>query len=116
MNPYQAARAVYDREPCARTFEEDLELHLLNGYVFSDSTAFLMARPVKHYAGYELICDPSVIHDNPDCWHLWLFAGNLMDAFRLAPYPLPLVSFERKNKLRYYQWYDIYRKCLRFSK
>jgi hypothetical protein len=46
MTPIEQAAAVYEREHCPRTLREDLELHLLNGYVFSTPTCFLMGRPV----------------------------------------------------------------------
>lgn len=46
MTPVEQAAAVYLSEPCARTFREDLELHLLNGVVYSTPTAFIMARYV----------------------------------------------------------------------
>src|SRR5689334_6772592 len=46
MTPFLQAAAVYEREPCARTFEEDLYLHLMHGTVISTPEVFAMVRPV----------------------------------------------------------------------
>lgn len=100
MTPVEKAAAVYEREPCARTFKEDLEAHLLHGYVFSTPEFFLMGRPVIRGAIYSLIVNPWHVFDDPDCWHVYLFAGDLSKVYAAIPYPLPFISFERKNKLR----------------
>ena len=60
-NPYAEARAVYDREPCRRTFNEDLELHLMNGLVFSTPEFFLMGRAVPRGACHADIINPAVV-------------------------------------------------------
>lgn len=111
MKPVELAAAVYQREECARSFREDLEAHLLNGYVLNDPTAFIMGRPVLKDAPVEQVCDPWYVFEEYDCWHLYLFAGSLVRPFQFAPHRLPWVSFERKNKLRYHKWDDIWRKC-----
>lgn len=104
MTPYQQARAVYDREPCARSFEEDLVAHLLNGYVISTPEVFLMFRDVLRDADPEVITDPFMtfpVSDFSDCWHVYLAAGDMTQFHRFFPYPLEWVSFERKNRLRF---------------
>lgn len=105
MTPVELAKQVYDREDCARDFVEDLELHLLNGYVFSTPLYFIMGRPVSVAASHEEIVDPSVVFEDPDCWHVYLAAGhNPFRAFlRLMPWYLPCVSWERENKLRFHR-------------
>jgi hypothetical protein len=117
MKPVERAAAVYGREDCARTFREDLEAHLLHGLVVSSSDLFLMARPVDHTAGYEAIANPwhNTWYNTPSAWHLYLFSGSLMSAFKCAPYPLEYVSFERTNDLRIYKYDVIHRKCAQFS-
>lgn len=112
MRPVQRAAAVYEQETCPRSFREDLEAHLLYGIVVSNDQLFLMARPVRQDATYERICNPWVSFQNPDCWHLYLYSGHLKEAFDSAPYPLPFVSFERKNKLRIYSWVRIHTQCM----
>lgn len=95
---------VYDRGDCARTFREDLEAHLLNGFVFSRPDYFAMGRPVISTAAHAEIINPW--HRFPssdcDCWHVYLFAGNIVRAFSILPWPLPLFSWERGNELRFY--------------
>lgn len=102
MTPYQRAARVYELESCARTFAEDLEWHLVNGFVFSRPDFFVMGRPVVSTAP-----DRSLIvglHRFPsavcDCWHVYLMAGNMARAWDMLPWELPLVSFERGNVLR----------------
>jgi hypothetical protein len=113
MTPYLEARAVYTREPCARTFDEDLAAHLLNGFVHSDPYCFLMARKVDSKGDHYDIINPLITFENPDCWHVWLYAGDMTRAFSFADTPLPFVSFERKNKIRFYPWDIISKKVLK---
>ena len=110
-SPVELAAAVYEQEECVRSFREDLEAHLLHGYVYSTPEAFVMGRPVKKDAPREDIVNPWITFTDPDCWHLYLFAGPFHAAFAAPPYQLPWVSFERKNHLRFYKWDDIERKC-----
>lgn len=103
MTPVEQAAAVYERETCARTFREDLEAHLLHGFVFSRPDFFVMGRPVIRTADPALIVNPW--HHFPssecDCWHVFLFAGNMLPAWRIMPWDLPWFSWERKNELRF---------------
>ena len=101
MMAVEVAAKVYETEPCPRTFREDLEHHLLNGYVFNTPTLFVMGRPVKSNAPAELIVNPSISFpkSEADCWHVYLAAGNLREGLKYVPFRLPLISFERRNKL-----------------
>ena len=110
MSPYLEARAVYDREPCARTFDEDLAAHLLNGVVHSTPEYFLMARKVDSKASHANIVNPWITFDGTDCWHVYLYAGDITKFFSFADVQLPLVSFERKNKIRFYASERIFQK------
>jgi hypothetical protein len=103
VTPYEQARTVYRSEHSVRSFEEDLHWHLLNGYVISRPDFFIMGRHVDSKAAPGLILNPSwLFHPKDcDCWHVWLFAGDIAPAFGMMPFPLPLVSFERKNDLRF---------------
>jgi hypothetical protein len=116
IRPVERAAAVYEKEPCARSFKEDLEAHLLNGLVVSTPELFLMARPVCHAATREEIINPWFNSFRYfDCWHLYLYSGDMMSAFKQAGYKLPLVSFERRNGLRVYTWDAIYSACAKRS-
>lgn len=119
MTPVEQAKSVYEKEPCVRSFKEDLTLHLINGYVFSTPEYFIMGRAVCASSPYELILDPD--HAFPrevqDCWHIYLAAGVNAYAqfFRIEPYELPLYCWEKRNRLRFYKRGDILRKFQRFS-
>jgi hypothetical protein len=104
LSPYERARAVYASEPCVRTFEMDLLLHLRNGWVHSDPDLFFMARPVSRSAAVADIVDPAVVFEREecDCWHVYLLAGEISLVWRFAPYLLPWCSFERLNAIRFY--------------
>ena len=92
-------RRVYETEPCPRTFERDLWLHLCGGCVFSTPDLFVMGRGVARSAPVAEIVDPSVIFDRErqDCWWVYAAAGDLARMPQLLPYPLPWIGWERKN-------------------
>ncbi len=102
MTPFDQARAVYRKERCRRTFEEDLHAHLVGGFVFSTPDFFVMGRPVVSVAPPIAITDPRVSFARSDCWHVFLLAGDIRKAWGIVPYDLPMMSFERKNELRFY--------------
>lgn len=110
MSAIDLARHVYESEPCARSFEEDLDWHLENGFVFSRPDFFVMGRPVLSSASRELIVGqcrfPSVLCD---CWHVYLMAGNIAPAWAMLPWELPWMSFERGNVLRFHKLASIRR-------
>lgn len=103
MTPYEQAARVYQTEPCARTFTEDVEAHLMNGFVFSTPAYFLMFRPVVRSAPEALILDPTHRFSRILCdtWMVWLFAGDMAAAWERQPFPLPWVAYQRKNELRF---------------
>lgn len=102
--PFLAAAAVYDREPCARTFEADLFLHLLHGIVVSTPEVFAMVRPVCREWPLAWLRDPERIDPDGDCWWIWLAAG---DVRRLFQWPVPAkkwVAFERSNTPKFREY------------
>ena len=103
MTPVEKAAAVYQREWCASTFRSDLEAHLLNGYVHSTPEAFVMARPVNSKADEGLILNPWHRFERGECdaWLIWLAAGDLASLLGLFPFPLPLIGWQKRNKLRF---------------
>lgn len=104
MTPYEEAAKVYAKEACLRSLFEDVHLHLLNGYVISRPDFFIMGRHVNSKADPAKITEPTwLFHpDECDCWHIALMTGDVARCFAALPWPLPLVSFERKNDLRFY--------------
>jgi hypothetical protein len=117
VTPAEQAAAVYDREPCARTFREDLEAHLLNGYVFSTPSAFAMGRPVRSSADPAQIVNPwhSFNREECDAWQVYLAAGDISSVIHLEPFPLTFYFWERNNVLRIFLSKTVKRLCLRFS-
>lgn len=117
MTPVERAAAVYAREPCARTFREDLEAHLLHGYVWSSPTAFVMARPVNRLAPRELIVNPWHVfaEEEVDCWLVYLAAGCRTEIWGACPKWLPFVMWERNNVLRTYYAQRVKRLCTHSS-
>lgn len=104
MTTIAKALEVYAREQCGSTFEDDLSAHFKHGMVFSRPDFFVMLRPVCSCAPVAQIIDPwHVFHTDYDCWHMYLFAGNMARAWDFLPFPLPLVSFEKRNSLRFYR-------------
>ncbi len=114
-SPIEEAAAIYEREPCKRTFQEDLASHLLGGYVFSSPDLFLMGRPIDSDAPYEQITDPCYKFDRCNSWLVYLAVCRrtsfLDKLFRYEPYPLPFIGFERRNKLRFYRREQLLAKC-----
>jgi hypothetical protein len=102
MTPVELAARVYEREECTTTFRNDLEAHLLNGYVFSTPEGFVMARPVSILANEALILDPWHKFETPDAWLIWLGAGNLSPFLDMFPFPLPFLGWQKRNRLRFY--------------
>lgn len=102
LAPVQLAAAVYQREPCARTFKEDLEAHLLHGWVVSTPTAFAMGRIVDCKAELADLVNPWVTFELGDTWLIYLTAGNLREALGLLPFDLPYIAWEKRNVLRIY--------------
>lgn len=109
--PYERAKGVWLREACVRTFDEDLHLHMMNGFVFSTPDFFVMGRGVDSKADPKLIVDSAVVwgRELQDCWHVYLMAGDMTKAWGVLPYPLPMFSLERKNELRFHRFEDIAR-------
>lgn len=117
MTPFEKACQVYLREPCARTFGEDLHAHLLRGTVISTPAFFAMYRPVDSRADPEDIVNPW--HNSwgrePDCWHCYLLSGCVASFLLSEVSEMPYCSFERGNRLRIHPWSYVRRLALRSS-
>ena len=96
---FQRVLANYQSKETGRTFDEDLCWHFHHGVVISRPDIFTMARPV--IAHHPLVGD--VGHHFPweqaDCWHIHVYAGNILKGMELFPFPLPLISWESKRGL-----------------
>jgi hypothetical protein len=106
MSPAEQARAVYDQEACARSFVQDVELHLLFGFLFSTPDYFVMGRGVSSDASDSLVVNPAFIfpRESQNAWQIYLCAGSGLAGFlQFMPYYLPLLCWERNNVLRWYE-------------
>src|SRR4029077_19298097 len=113
MKPIEKVRALYWRFPQPRSFEEDIALHRVTGYVIDTDDVFLMGRPVRHDVPVEAILCPHVsfAREQCDAWFIWACAGNVKAMPDFAPYPLPLVGWARRNdRIRWYWWEDAFRR------
>ena len=63
-----------------------------------------MGRPVDSAGRHEDIVNPAFEfpREKCDCWHVYLMAGDTTRVWDIMPYPLPKISFERRNELRFY--------------
>jgi hypothetical protein len=83
------------------------------GQVHITPELFVLARPVRREWPDERICDPQEVATEPDCWHVWLLAGDIAAALRLLPYPLPFMSWHRGDRFRVYRIEDVLRRFAR---
>ena len=106
MTPVELAASVYAHEPCARTFREDLEAHLLNGWVFSTPEFFVMGRLVHKDAHPLEIVNPWHMFPADQCnaWLVYLAAGDLSKMWPVMPAVKKWVGWERGNVLRWWRF------------
>ena len=113
VSAYDRARQVYAKELCARTLDHDILLHVMHGYAICRPDLLLLGRPVNREAGREAIVDPSVEHESPDCWHIYLAVGDIREFFKFEPFSLGYYSWERNNELYVFKSEQVRRICLR---
>lgn len=110
MSPAEQAAKIYQTEPCARTFFEDLEAHLWNGgYVFSTPEFFIMGRAVPSMAPVRMLVDPWNAFDEADCdtWFIYLAAGNMQRFFQCHDFvgvKKEWLAWERNNAIRWHKF------------
>jgi hypothetical protein len=104
MTPVERAAEAHRDDNSPRSFREDLEAHLLHGYVFSTPEYFVMGRPVKSMGNPIDLVNPWVNWPREDCdaWLVYLASGDMHQALSCVPYPLPWVMYERGNVLKMY--------------
>lgn len=104
MTPVESAAAVYDDGLSPRSFREDLEAHLLHGYVSSTPEGFAMARPVPRMSDEADILNPWKNWPVAECdaWLIYLAAGDLRELWARLPFPRAWIGLERRGRLRWY--------------
>lgn len=98
MTPIETAKGIL-----GESFRNDLEAHLLTGFVFSTPYAFLMGKPVPIGAR---IVDPweTWARDRCDAWFCWCFCGDLREIISMIPHPLPFAGWFRQRR----GWRDVH--------
>jgi hypothetical protein len=99
MTARERVQDLYHIYPQPRTFEQDVAIHRLTGVVIEGEDFFLMARGVKHDAGFCALSNPEVSFPRQvqDCWLIYAYSGPLGVFVTVAPYYLPLVCWARRN-------------------
>jgi len=112
LTPYEQAKLVYRREWSKRTFHEDLFWHYAHGYVINCPEFFVMARVVPSQMSLGLLVDPTINWQDGDTWWIHCFSGKIEKLFTWAPFELPLVGWEKRNKPRIYHLITIKQRFL----
>lgn len=101
MTPYLQAHAAYHSAgPPECPWLTLLDCLLQNGIVYSTPSAFLLAKACRASdpPADQTNIFPLQFHPDPDCWHVFLAAGDLGALRNLpAPVPLPWVSYYRRD-------------------
>lgn len=100
MTPFVRAALCHEGLGSAWSFAQVVEAHAQCGYVVVTPELCLLFRAVRSDWSEGELCDPLLFSPEPDCWHVWLVAGDYRQALRWTPYPLPWVSCHRRGKLR----------------
>jgi len=110
MSAFEQACKLYDgRGFGAWDITQDMLWHAMHGYMLVTPCEFVLARPVALVWGEERITDVSDnrLSENEltlslDCWHITVAVGDMRELLSHLPYPLPFISFDRRNKFRVY--------------
>jgi hypothetical protein len=97
MSPYERMCEQYTLHPQACAFTTYLDWHSRHGFVFITPDFFCMGRPVVRSAKPEEICDPThLFHvEQCDCWYVHAASGDMRKMWRILPWELPWIAFER---------------------
>jgi len=122
MTPAEQVAALYTPDS-PRTFREDVEAHLLHGWIISTPELFLMGRCVVRSAGFSAINDPWHGFPPRDCdtWYVYAAAtstpssaaGLVKKTIAHMPRPLQFCAWirERDNRLRFYSTAKLTQLC-----
>lgn len=93
MSPADLIREQY-RHHCM-DFDAYVRIHFDSGFVFATPTYFIMGRAVVRDADETQIRNPMHFFAYPDAWWIHAMAGDLTGVWKIMPYPLESVGFER---------------------
>ena len=100
MSPFTRAALCHEALGSAWSFGQIVEAHAQAGHVVVTPEICLLFRAVRRDWEERDLCDPLLWSPEPDCWHVWILAGDYRQALRWMPYPLPYVSCHRHGRLR----------------
>ena len=78
-------------------FREEMEAHLLHGYVFATPTAFLMGRPMPR-SGNAGDLWRTWPRGECDAWFVWIGVGDAAELLAMTPFPLPWIGWYRQGR------------------
>lgn len=103
-HPDQPVPAAWEAAgiPSANSFREDLEQHLVHGWVYSSPTAFGLARLVHSSWPEDALrdCRCHALREEADMWYFTRVAGDAAEVLSRLPFPMPQVGYYREKKHR----------------
>ena len=112
--PFLKAKKAYLKQTSEIEFYKDLSAHSSLGQIYYSDEYFLIGKKIKKGSKIADVMNPFFEFPNPDCWMVYLYAGNIRIPFELADEKFPWVCFERRGKLKYYKYETIFLKSSRF--
>lgn len=104
-SPIERAIERHDAFGSDWTFGDIIAAHAPHGVVIIRPDIVLLARPVLVEWSDERTSDPMMVAaESPDCWHIWIVAGDWRRCTEFAPFRLPWVSMHRRGRLIRLPW------------
>lgn len=107
MSPFEQIQKLYADSPEEKPFGYYFGIHLERGYIYSSPRFFWMGMPVVR-AELEAGKHPLTLPEGePDTWYLSALAGDMAEAWKVEPFPLPYIAYDRgplgKKRLRFHE-------------
>jgi len=94
MTPVARIRKEYQDRPESHTFEWYLNWHMDHGFVFSTPSFFIMGFAVDSDLVRKV--EPmAAFRAKGDCWYIAAMAGDMVAAWSILPWKLPLLAWHR---------------------
>lgn len=98
--PYDQAMELYAAHP-RMSFGRDINQHIAwGGHVVCTPEFIALARPVNKNWEPDRLANIMVTAptETADCWFIWLLCGDLKEAVKHLPYPLPWFGFSQRGQ------------------
>lgn len=115
MTAYERILEDYARRPRPHPLAWYEERYKREGFLYVTPAFYIMGRPVRKYAEIEQITDDACMFDFETCdtWYIAEAAGEIRQAWRVLPWELPWICFQR-NREQDLQFYET-RRLMRLS-